>query len=149
MQRRLLPPDACGQEGIEHHEQNARRLRRFREELVRNVIERPTTGRTHGPPITHGRLVAVSTSQSLINNRRQSNVSHGPPPQSAARFASLRMEEDPDGPLVDYRMTRVTFGVSASSFAANMAMKQNALEHMDTHPMLVERYSTRFMLTMG
>ena len=31
-------------------------------------------------------------------------------------------------PLRDYRMTRVTFGVSASSFAANMAVKQNALD---------------------
>ena len=29
-------------------------------------------------------------------------------------------------PLCDYRMTRVTFGVSALSFAANMALKQNA-----------------------
>ena len=31
-------------------------------------------------------------------------------------------------PLVDYRMTRITFGVSASSFAANMSVKQNALD---------------------
>ena len=30
--------------------------------------------------------------------------------------------------LQDYRMTRVTFGVSASSFAANMAVKQNATD---------------------
>lgn len=30
--------------------------------------------------------------------------------------------------LRDYRMTRVTFGVSASSFAANMAVKPNALD---------------------
>ena len=32
---------------------------------------------------------------------------------------------NPDTPLTDYCMTRVTFGVSASSFAANMAVKQN------------------------
>ena len=32
-------------------------------------------------------------------------------------------------PLRDYRMTRVTFGVSASSFAANMCVKQNAIDH--------------------
>ena len=31
--------------------------------------------------------------------------------------------------LKDYRMTRVTFGVSASSFAANMCMKQNAIDN--------------------
>lgn len=30
-------------------------------------------------------------------------------------------------PLQDYRMTRVTFGVSASSFAANMSVRQNAI----------------------
>ena len=35
----------------------------------------------------------------------------------------------PDDQLRDYRMTRVKFGVSASSFAANMSVKQNALDH--------------------
>ena len=35
----------------------------------------------------------------------------------------------PEEPLIDYRMTRVTFGVSASSFAANMSIKQNALDY--------------------
>ena len=33
-----------------------------------------------------------------------------------------------------YRMTRLTFGVSASSFAANMALRQNAMDHSETHP---------------
>lgn len=37
-------------------------------------------------------------------------------------------------PLRDYRMTRVTFGVSASSFAANMAVKQNALDFTTGFP---------------
>ena len=32
----------------------------------------------------------------------------------------------PTEDLQDFRMTRVTFGVSASSFVANMAVKQNA-----------------------
>ena len=36
---------------------------------------------------------------------------------------------DPKEPLKDYRMTRVTFGVSASSFAANTAVKQNAIDY--------------------
>ena len=31
-------------------------------------------------------------------------------------------------------MTRLTFGVSASSFAANMALKQNAISHRQSHP---------------
>ena len=34
----------------------------------------------------------------------------------------------PEGDLRDYRMTRVTFGVSASSFAVNMFVRQNAIQ---------------------
>lgn len=41
-------------------------------------------------------------------------------------------------PLRDYRMTRVTFGVSASSFAANMAVKQNALDYATEYPHAVK-----------
>ena len=37
-------------------------------------------------------------------------------------------------PLVDYHMMRVTFGVSASLFAANMAIKQNALDFAAEFP---------------
>lgn len=40
--------------------------------------------------------------------------------------------------LKDYRMTRVTFGVSASSFAANMAMKQNAIDHAYKYPLAAD-----------
>ena len=42
---------------------------------------------------------------------------------------------DLNAPLKDYQMTRVTFGVSASSFAANMAVKQNAVEHAQSFPL--------------
>ena len=41
---------------------------------------------------------------------------------------------DPQQSLQDYRMTRLTFGVCASSFAANMAMRQNAIDHAESHP---------------
>ena len=37
-------------------------------------------------------------------------------------------------PLVDYRMSRVTFGVSASSFVVNMAVKQNACNLASKYP---------------
>ena len=40
----------------------------------------------------------------------------------------------PSEELRDYRMTRVTFGVSASSFAANRAVKQNALDLATKYP---------------
>ena len=45
---------------------------------------------------------------------------------------------DPNAPLTDYRMTRVTFGVSASSFAANMAVRQNAIDHVQEFPLAAE-----------
>ena len=45
---------------------------------------------------------------------------------------------DPNAPLTDYRMTRVTFGVSASSFAANMAVKKNAVDHAQEFPLAAE-----------
>lgn len=37
--------------------------------------------------------------------------------------------------LKDYRMTRLTFGVRASSFIANMSLKQNALDFEDEFPL--------------
>ena len=47
-------------------------------------------------------------------------------------------------PLRDFRMTRPTFGVSASSFAANMVMKQNALNHITTHPQAAQAVMESF-----
>ena len=44
------------------------------------------------------------------------------------------------------KMTCVTFGVSASSFAANMSVKQNALDHAMEYPLVRTRHS---MLMMG
>lgn len=46
--------------------------------------------------------------------------------------------------LKDYRMTRLTFGVSASSFAANMAVKQNALYHSHELPLAAEAVQKTF-----
>ena len=40
----------------------------------------------------------------------------------------------PDEPLRNYCMTCTTFGISASSFAANMAVKQNALDLTIEYP---------------
>ena len=41
------------------------------------------------------------------------------------RFVWRKSKKDP---FSDYRITRVTFGVLASSFTANMAVKQNAID---------------------
>ena len=46
--------------------------------------------------------------------------------------------------LRDYRMTRVTFGVSASSFAANMSVKQNALDHAHEYPLAIKALEESF-----
>ena len=43
-------------------------------------------------------------------------------------FHHFVWRSEPNQTLTDYWMTRATFGVSAYCFAANMAMKQNAIE---------------------
>ena len=56
-------------------------------------------------------------------------------PESDRDFHRFVWRQNPDEPLQDYRMTRVTFGISASSFAANMAVKQNALDFVLKYPL--------------
>ena len=56
---------------------------------------------------------------------------------------------DPKDQLVDYRMTRVTFGVSASSFAANMSVKQNALDHATRYPLAARAVHDSFYVDDG
>ena len=55
----------------------------------------------------------------------------------------------PEEPLSDYRMTRVTFGVSASSFAANMSIKQNALELAEQYPLATRAVQEEFYVDDG
>ena len=59
-------------------------------------------------------------------------VSLPPDQRDLHRFVWRR---NPNEALRDYRMTRLTFGVSASSFAANMAVKQNARLHEHLFPL--------------
>ncbi len=56
---------------------------------------------------------------------------------------------DPKDPLQDYRMTRVTFGVSASSFAANMTVKQNAIDHATNYPLAANAVNCSFYVDDG
>ena len=46
--------------------------------------------------------------------------------------------EDLQYPFKDFRMTRLTVGVSASSFAANMSTRQNALGHQKEYRQVVK-----------
>ena len=55
--------------------------------------------------------------------------------ESDRDFHRFVWRQNPNEPLQDYRMTRVTFGVSASSFAANMSVKQNALDFTLQYPL--------------
>ena len=52
-------------------------------------------------------------------------------------------------PLQDFRMTRVTFGVSASSFLANMCVKQNALDHASAYPLAAQAVEDDFYVDDG
>ncbi len=54
-----------------------------------------------------------------------------------------------DKPLCDFRMTRVTFGVSASSFAANMCVKQNALDFALEYPQAASAVEKSFYVDDG
>ena len=46
--------------------------------------------------------------------------------------------------LRDYRKTRVTFGVSASSFAANMCVKRNATDYAQEYPLAAKAVKESF-----
>ena len=52
--------------------------------------------------------------------------------------------EDSDKPLRDFRMTRIIFGVSASPFAAKMAVKQNATDLAVRYPLAVDAVNKFF-----
>ena len=52
--------------------------------------------------------------------------------------------KDPKSPLKDFRMTRITFGVSSSSFIANMCIKQNALDLAAEYPNAAEEVGKSF-----
>lgn len=55
----------------------------------------------------------------------------------------------PDESVQDYRMTRATFGVSASSFAANMAVKQNTISLAHKYPLAAKAVDDAFYVDDG
>ena len=54
--------------------------------------------------------------------------------------------EDPQQSLKDYRMTRLTFVVSASPFAVISAMRQNAMDHRRKYPLSAQAIINNFYL---
>ena len=61
--------------------------------------------------------------------------------QDSHRFVWRSSENEK---LRDYRMTRVTFGVSASSFAANMCVKRNATVYAQEYPLAAKAAKESF-----
>ena len=57
--------------------------------------------------------------------------------------------QTPDHPLQDFRMTRVTFGVSASSFAANASIKRNAQDFAVEYPQAASVVENSFYVDDG
>ena len=55
----------------------------------------------------------------------------------------------PSDPLKDYRMTHVTFGVSAPSFVSNMCVKQNALDLSMEFPLAARAVEDSFYVDDG
>ena len=55
----------------------------------------------------------------------------------------------PDQVLRDYRMTRLTFGVSLSSFAANMCVKQNSNDFEQSYPQAAKAVNDSFYVDDG
>ena len=55
----------------------------------------------------------------------------------------------PDDVLQDYRMTRLTFGVNASSFIANMSVKQNARDYALEYPLISKVVDESFYVADG
>ena len=56
---------------------------------------------------------------------------------------------DPSHTLKDYRMTRLTFGVNASSFVANMSVKQNARAYALKFPLAAKVVDDSFYVDDG
>lgn len=69
-----------------------------------------------------------------------------PPDRDLHRIVWRRTSDEP---LQDYRMTRITFGVSASSFAANMFLKQNALDFAVDYPHATKAVEASFYVDDG
>ena len=59
-------------------------------------------------------------------------------------FHHFVWRSSPNEQLSGYRMTRVTFGVSTSSFAANMSMKQDAIDFGTAYPLAAKAVNESF-----
>ena len=68
------------------------------------------------------------------------------PDRDLHRFVCRR---NPKDSLLEYRMTRVIFGVSASSFIVNMSVKQNAIDFAMNYPLAIDAVNRAFYVDDG
>ena len=64
--------------------------------------------------------------------------------QSNRDYHCLIWQRNRTKSLMDYRMTRLTFSASASSFAAKMAVKQNAMDFTLQYPLATQKVYKAF-----
>ena len=69
--------------------------------------------------------------------------------ESDRDFHRFLWRDSPACQLKDYRMTRITFGVSASSFIANMCVRQNALDFASQFPRATRAVEESFYVDDG
>ena len=70
-------------------------------------------------------------------------------PESDRDMHRFVWRTSPNDCLKDYRMTRVTFGVSSSAFVANMCIKQNATDHATQYPLAAAAVLNSFYVDDG
>ena len=70
-------------------------------------------------------------------------------PEHQRDLHQFMWRKDPQQLLRDYRMTRLTFGISASPFAAIMAMRQNTLDHQRKYPLTAQAVMDNFSVDDG
>ena len=99
-------------------------------------------------PTVHSSLVSVLLRFRLHHVALTADVSRmyraillDPPDKDLHRFV---WRSSPSEPLRGYRMNRITFGVAASSYAANMAIKRNAIDLALQFPMAAEAVHQSF-----
>ena len=117
-----MPMHACCQEGNQFNHQISSCLRRFRKSntsvsLNDILMVGPTVHPTLIDVLLRFRVHRVAITADISKMYRAVQLT--PSVQDYHRFV---WRSDCSKPLVDYQMTRITFGVSASSFAANMSV---------------------------
>ena len=103
-------------------------------ENYKHVVKRHFIGWTYCPFFSSRRATRteVSVAQGRADYRCKPNVLFRTV-ISGTRPPPFYVERRPRSPCQNYRMTRLTFGVAASSFTANMALKQIAINHRESH----------------